>query len=180
MNYAPIADINSEPKNPVIGVRSPSDDPETVGRFVSAQIKGLQQNGIVPSVKHFPGHGDTAVDSHYGLPVINKTKAQLEACELIPFRRAVAEGVSSVMTAHIALPGIGDPNLPEDDPSKKLPASLNPDAIKILRGEMKYNGVIVSDCLEMDGVRTTFGTEKGAVMALKVRNSLFRISWDTH
>ena len=174
MNYAPIADINSEPKNPVIGVRSPSDDPETVGRFVSAQIKGLQQNRIVPSVKHFPGHGDTAVDSHYGLPVINKTKAQLEACELIPFRRAVAEGVASVMTAHIALPRIGDPNSPEDHPSKKLPASLNPDAIRILREEMKYEGVIVSDCLEMDGVRATFGTEKGAVMALKVRNKLSR------
>ena len=174
MNYAPVADINSEPKNPVIGVRSPSDDPETVGRFVSAQIKGLQETGVVPSVKHFPGHGDTAVDSHYGLPEINKTKAQLEACELIPLRRAVAEGVASVMTAHIALPGIGDPNLPEDHSSKKLPASLNPDAIKILREEMKYNGVIISDCLEMDGVRATFGTEKGAVMALKVRKSIMQ------
>jgi len=180
MNYAPIADINSEPKNPVIGVRSPSDDPETVGRFVSAQIKGLQQNRIIPSVKHFPGHGDTAVDSHYGLPVINKTKAQLEACELIPFRRAVAEGVASIMTAHIALPGIGDPNLPEDHPSKKLPASLNPYAISILREEMKYKGVIVSDCLEMDGVRATFGTEKGAVMALKVRNQLFQSNQNMH
>jgi beta-N-acetylhexosaminidase len=180
MNYAPIADVNSEPKNPVIGVRSPSDDPETVGRFVSAQIKGLQQNGIVPSVKHFPGHGDTAVDSHYGLPVINKTKAQLEACELVPFRRAVAEGVASVMTAHIALPRIGKPNLPEDHPSKKLPASLNPDAIRILREEMKYEGVIVSDCLEMDGVRATFGTEKGAVMALKVRNKLSRNERNIH
>lgn len=96
MNYAPIVDINSEPKNPVIGVRSPSDDPETVGRFVSAQIKGLQQGGIIPCVKHFPGHGDTAVDSHYGLPVISKSKVQLDCCELVPFRRAVAEGVESV------------------------------------------------------------------------------------
>jgi len=158
MNYAPIADINSEPKNPVIGVRSPSNDPETVGRFVSAQVKGLREGGIVPCVKHFPGHGDTAVDSHYGLPVISKTKAQLEACELIPFRRAVVGGVESVMTAHVSLPGIGE---------SKLPASLNPDAIKILREEMKYDGLIISDCLEMDGVRATYGTEKSAVLALK-------------
>ena len=159
MNYAPIGDVNSEPKNPVIGVRSPSDDPETVGRFVSAQIKGLLEGGVVASVKHFPGHGDATVDSHYGLPVINKSREELEACELVPFRRAVREGVTAVMTAHIALPGLGDSN---------LPASLNPDAVRILREEMKYNGMIVSDCLEMDGVRATFGTEKGALMALKV------------
>ncbi len=170
INYAPIADINSEPKNPVIGVRSPSDDPETVGRFVSAQVKGLSENGILPCVKHFPGHGDTAVDSHVGLPVITKSKVELDACELVPFRRAVVEGVESVMTAHIAMPGIGDPSLGEDHSEKKLPASLNPGAIKILREEMKFGGVIVSDCLEMDGVRATFGTEKGAVMALKVSN----------
>lgn len=167
-NYAPIADVNSEPKNPVIGVRSPSDNPEAVGRFVSAQIKGLSEGGVIPCVKHFPGHGDTAVDSHYGLPVIAKSKAQLDACELVPFRRAVVEGVDSVMTAHIAMPGIGDLTLTDDHPSKKLPASLNPAAIKILREEMKYDGMIISDCLEMDGVRATFGTEKGAVMALKV------------
>ncbi|CZT05507.1 related to beta-N-acetylglucosaminidase [Rhynchosporium graminicola] len=137
VNYAPIADVNSEPKNPVIGVRSPSDDPETVARFVSAQIRGLSEGGIVPCVKHFPGHGDTAIDSHHGLPLITKSKEQLNACELIPFRRAVAEGVHSVMTAHIAMPGIGDQTLSEDHHLRKLPASLKPDAIKILREEMK-------------------------------------------
>lgn len=168
MNYAPIADVNSEPKNPVIGVRSPSDNPETVGRFVSAQIKGLKQGGIVPCVKHFPGHGDTAVDSHYGLPVISKSKASIEDCELVPFRRAVAEGVDSVMTAHITMPGIGGSKVANDHPSKTLPASLNPEAIKILREELKFDGMIVSDCLEMDGVRATYGTERSAVMALKV------------
>ncbi|KAK6584644.1 hypothetical protein PZA11_002868 [Diplocarpon coronariae] len=166
-NYAPVADVNSEPRNPVIGVRSPSDNPETVGRFVSAQIKGIAEGGVIACVKHFPGHGDTAVDSHYGLPVIAKSKAQLDACELVPFRRAVAGNVESVMTAHIAMPGIGDPNLDDDDPSKKVPASLNPEAIGILRNEMEYNGMVVSDCLEMDGVRAIFGTEKSAVMALK-------------
>ncbi|TAQ89249.1 hypothetical protein B7494_g2412 [Chlorociboria aeruginascens] len=164
MTYSPVADINSEPKNPVIGVRSPSDDPEMVGRFVSAQIKALQSGGIVSCVKHFPGHGDTAVDSHYGLPVISKNKAKLENCEFVPFRRAVAEGVESVMTAHIAMPGLLD----LDNKSSGLPASLNPNVIKILREEMKFPGVIISDCLEMDGVRATYGTENGAVMALKV------------
>jgi beta-N-acetylhexosaminidase len=163
MNYAPIADVNSEPKNPVIGVRSPSDDPETVGRLVSAQIRGLQEGGIVPCVKHFPGHGDTAVDSHAGLPVISKGKEELDACELVPFKRAVAEGIEAVMTAHIALPGIGS----------ELPASLSKEAIGILRKEIGFQGVVISDCLEMDGVRATYGTEKGAVMALKV--SLYHV-----
>jgi beta-N-acetylhexosaminidase len=160
MNYAPIADVNSEPKNPVIGVRSPSDDPETVGRFVSASARGLREGGIIPCVKHFPGHGDTAVDSHYGLPVIHKTKTELEECELVPFRRAAIENIESIMTAHIALPALGG--------EERLPVSLNPRAIALLRDELKYGGLIISDCLEMDGVRATFGTENGAVMALKV------------
>lgn len=164
-NYAPVADINSEPKNPVIGVRSFSDNPETVGEFVSAQVKGLQQNGVLSCVKHFPGHGDTAVDSHYGLPVILKRKEELEACELIPFKRAVIDGVDAIMTAHISLPKL---NKNSKASTTHLPASLNPDAIRILRKDMQYDGLIVSDCLEMDGVRAIYGTEKGAVMALKV------------
>ncbi|KAJ8068423.1 hypothetical protein OCU04_003981 [Sclerotinia nivalis] len=164
MNYAPVADINSEPKNPVIGVRSFSDDPETVGTFVSAQVEGLQQNGILSCVKHFPGHGDTAVDSHHGLPVITKSKEELEACELVPFWRAVKAGVDAIMTAHISLPQL---NSNSNVATNQLPASLSPDAIRILRQEMNYDGLIVSDCLEMDGVRATYGTEKGAVMALK-------------
>lgn len=164
-NYAPIADINSEPKNPVIGVRSPSDDPETVGKIVSAQVKGLKEGGVIPCVKHFPGHGDTVDDSHFGLPVIPKTRAQLDACELIPFRRAAVQGVDAVMTAHIALPNLNKGASSDDE---ILPASLNPRVIAILRDEMGYDGLIVSDCLEMDGVRAKYGTEKSAVMALKV------------
>lgn len=157
MNYAPICDVNSEPLNPVIGVRSPGDDPEFVGRFASAAAQGLREHRIVPSIKHFPGHGDTAVDSHYGLPVISKNRDQLERCELIPFRRCVAEGAEAVMTAHIALPAIGD---------GKLPATLSADALNILRKGMKYDGMVISDCLEMDGIRATYGTEQGSVLAL--------------
>ncbi|KAJ5722651.1 hypothetical protein N7488_000686 [Penicillium malachiteum] len=157
INYAPVCDINSEPLNPVIGVRSPGDDPEFVGRFASAAAQGLREKGIVPSVKHFPGHGDTATDSHYGLPVIPKTRDELERCELIPFRRAVAESIETVMTAHISLPSIDD----------KLPATLSPKVLGILRNDMNYDGVIVTDCLEMDGIRATIGSEKGSVLALQ-------------
>ncbi|KAH2459376.1 hypothetical protein KXW63_001598 [Aspergillus fumigatus] len=158
MNYAPVCDINSEPLNPVIGPRSPGDDPEFVGRFASAAAQGLREQKIIPSVKHFPGHGDTAVDSHYGLPVIEKTREQLERCELIPFRRTVAEGVEAVMTAHISLPAIGD---------GKLPATLSADVLSILRNEMQFEGMIITDCLEMDGIRATYGTEQGAVLSLE-------------
>ncbi|KAJ5236634.1 hypothetical protein N7489_006725 [Penicillium chrysogenum] len=157
MNYAPVCDINSEPLNPVIGVRSPGDDPEFVGRFASATARGLREHNIIPSVKHFPGHGDTAVDSHYGLPVIPKTRDQLERCELIPFRRAVAEGIETVMTAHISLPCI----------DLTRPATLSPDVMGILRKDMAYDGMIITDCLEMDGIRSTYGTEEGSVLALR-------------
>jgi beta-N-acetylhexosaminidase len=164
MNYAPVADINSQPENPVIGVRSPSNDPETVGRFVSAQIRGLKDGGVIPCVKHFPGHGATKVDSHHGLPIILKSRQELEDNEFVPFRRAVVEGVDAVMTAHIALPDLG-----HDVESKCTPASLNATIIDILRSEMKYEGVVISDCLEMNGVSVPVGSEKGAVMALKVK-----------
>ncbi|KAI3239234.1 CAZyme family GH3 [Penicillium roqueforti] len=157
MNYAPVCDINSEPLNPVVGVRSFGDDPEFVGRFASAAARGLREQNIVPSVKHFPGHGDTAVDSHYGLPVIPKTRDQLERCELIPFRRAVAEGIETVMTAHISLPCI----------DLTRPATLSPDVMGILRKDMAYDSMIITDCLEMDGIRSTYGTEEGSVLALR-------------
>jgi len=157
MNYAPVCDVNSDPLNPVIGVRSPGDDPEFVSRFASAMARGLRSQNIIPSVKHFPGHGDTSTDSHYGLPVIEKTRDDLERCELIPFRRAVAENVETVMTAHISLPHIDD----------KLPATLSPKILGILRKDMGYDGMIITDCLEMDGIRSTYGTENGAVLALQ-------------
>lgn len=157
MNYGPVCDINSEPLNPVIGVRSPGDDPEFVGRFASATARGLREKKIIPSVKHFPGHGDTATDSHYGLPIISKGRDELERLELIPFRRAVAEGVETVMTAHISLPQIDD----------KLPATLSPKVLGILRNDMAYDGMIITDCLEMDGIRATYGTEQGSVLAVQ-------------
>ena len=156
MNYAPDCDVNSEPGNPVIGVRSPGDESGLVGRVMSAVAEGLREREVVPCVKHFPGHGDTTVDSHYGLPVINKGMEALEACELVPFRRAAAEGIEAVMTAHIVVPAV----------DSKLPASLSKSWMNLLRDKLQYNGMIVSDCLEMDAVRAEFGTEKGAAMAI--------------
>ncbi|TVY40999.1 Beta-hexosaminidase [Lachnellula occidentalis] len=168
MNYAPIADINSEPKNPVIGVRSPSDNPEVVGKYVSEQVHGFTEGGVASCVKHFPGHGDTSVDSHYDLPVISKSIAEMNACELVPFRRAVVEGVGAVMTAHIRMRGIEElAATAEDIQYKDLPASLNPLAINILRKQLGFKGLIISDCLEMEGVRGPYGTEQAAVMALR-------------
>ncbi|KAL7788171.1 glycoside hydrolase family 3 protein [Trichoderma ceciliae] len=158
MNYAPVGDINSEPLNPVIGVRSPSDQAETVSKFAAACIKGLREYKVVPCIKHFPGHGDTAVDSHYGLPVINKSRADLERLELIPFRDAVADNIEMIMTAHISLPQLSE---------KRLPATLSPETIGILRNEWNYNGVIMTDCLEMDGVRATYGTVEGSLLAFQ-------------
>ncbi|KAL2212873.1 glycoside hydrolase family 3 protein [Sarocladium strictum] len=158
MNYAPVADVNSEPLNPVIGTRSPGDDPSIVAKHVSAAATGLRAASVVPCVKHFPGHGDTAVDSHYGLPVINKDRAAMDAVELIPFREAVKEGIEMVMTAHISLPQLT---------GSDLPATLSSEAIKILRKDLGFEGVIMTDCLEMDGIRATHGTEEGAAMAFE-------------
>ncbi|KHN97369.1 Glycoside hydrolase, family 3 [Metarhizium album ARSEF 1941] len=158
MNYAPVGDVNSEPLNPVIGVRSPGDDAAGVAQFAVECARGLRETGVAPCIKHFPGHGDTAVDSHHGLPVIDKTREELEQVELVPFRRAAAEGIEMVMTAHISLPGLS---------GSRLPATLSPEVIDMLRRDLEFDGVIMTDCLEMDGVRAGYGTVEAALMALK-------------
>ncbi|KAL1643073.1 hypothetical protein SLS58_005042 [Diplodia intermedia] len=156
MNYGPVCDVNNNPENPVIGVRSFSDDPYAVARLASANLSGLRAEGVIPCVKHFPGHGDTAVDSHYGLPLIQKSWDDMETCELVPFRRAITENVPAVMTAHIVLG------------ASKLPATLDPAVLRTLRNDLNFSGVIVSDCLEMNAIRTECGgTVQGSVTALK-------------
>ncbi|KMU76643.1 beta-hexosaminidase [Coccidioides immitis H538.4] len=157
MNYAPLCDVNSEPANPVIGVRSPGDDGTFVGRITSNIAKGLRKNSIVPCAKHFPGHGSTKVDSHYGVPVVRKPKEDLEACELLPFRRAVAEGIEAIMTSHVVMSAFDDAG---------LPSSVSKDVVNFLRRGLQHEGLIITDCLEMDAIRVQIGTEKGAVRAL--------------
>jgi beta-N-acetylhexosaminidase len=157
--YSPVADINSEPKNPVIGVRSFGDDSAQVSRHVLAVKSSLESHRIAASAKHFPGHGDTHTDSHLSLPVILKSKSTLSNTELVPFRALVDAGIASIMTGHMALP-----NITGDDTPCSLSRTISHD---LLRGEMGYGGVVVTDCLEMEAVAQIYGSEKGAVMSLQ-------------
>jgi beta-N-acetylhexosaminidase len=149
---APVADVNSASDNPVIGVRSFGADPDLVARHVAAAVAGTQATGVAACAKHFPGHGDTTVDSHVGLPTVGP---DLDGA-LAPFRAAVSAGVASVMTGHLVVPGYGE-----------LPATLNPAVVTgVLRGELGFDGVVVSDALEMGAVAGTVGLAEGAVLAL--------------
>jgi len=157
--YSPVADVNIDPRNPVIGVRSYGDDPNEVARYVQAVSQGLTSAGIAPSAKHFPGHGNTHTDSHLSLPVIEATTESLAVNELPPFRALISSGIASIMTGHMALPRITG-----DDTPCSLSRAITTD---LLRGTLGYDGVIVTDCLEMEAVAETAGVEKGAVRALQ-------------
>ncbi|AJP02114.1 beta-N-acetylhexosaminidase [Streptomyces cyaneogriseus subsp. noncyanogenus] len=158
-DYAPVADVNVNPANPVIGVRSFGSDPRAVAELVAAEVTGYQRAGVAACAKHFPGHGDTAVDSHTGFPVITHTRAQWEELDAPPFRAAIEAGIDSIMTAHLMFPALdasGDP------------ATLSrPILTGILREELGYDGVVVTDSLGMEGVRTKYGDERVPVLALK-------------
>ncbi|MER6222321.1 glycoside hydrolase family 3 protein [Streptomyces sp900105755] len=158
-DYSPDADVNVNPANPIIGVRSFGAGPEAAGALVAAEVQGYQEAGVAATAKHFPGHGDTAVDSHTGFPVITHSRELWEKLDAVPFRAAIEAGIDSVMTAHIqfpALDGSGDP------------ATLShPVLTGILRGELGYDGVVVTDSLGMEGVRTKYGDDRVPVLALK-------------
>ncbi|MFI9624822.1 glycoside hydrolase family 3 protein [Streptomyces sp. NPDC052042] len=158
-NYAPDADVNVNPANPVIGVRSFGSDPRSVAGMVAAQVKGYQSGGVAATAKHFPGHGDTSTDSHTGLPAITHTREEWAELDAPPFRAAIAAGIDSIMTAHIVVPAL--------DPSED-PATLSrPILTGVLREELGYDGVVVTDALDMQGVRTKYGDERVPVLALK-------------
>jgi beta-N-acetylhexosaminidase len=149
---APVADVNSAPDNPVIGVRSYGADPELVSRHVVAAVEGIQAAGAAACVKHFPGHGDTTVDSHVGLPNVGPDLPGA----LAPFRAAIAAGVATVMTGHLVVPGYGE-----------LPATLNPRLVDgLLRDELGFGGVVMSDALEMGAIAHSVGVGEGAVLAV--------------
>ncbi|MER6721963.1 glycoside hydrolase family 3 protein [Streptomyces halstedii] len=157
LNWAPSADVNSNPGNPVIGVRSFGAAPDLVARHTAAYVEGLQASGVAACTKHFPGHGDTAVDSHLALPGIDVDLDTLHARELVPFRAAIAAGSKSVMSAHILLPAL--------DPDR--PATLSPQILTgLLRQELGYEGLIVTDGMEMDAIAGTYGIERGSVLAI--------------
>lgn len=155
-DYAPVADINSNPDNPVVGVRSFGDDPAKVSELVDASLRGLKDSKVVTSVKHFPGHGDTAIDSHHGTALIEKDIAILEKCELVPFKNC--HEAESIMMAHVIIPALGD----------DLPCSISPSAIKYLKETLNYNGLVITDCLTMNAVSESFGVANSAVRCLQV------------
>ncbi|MBA2773888.1 MAG: glycoside hydrolase family 3 C-terminal domain-containing protein [Nocardioidaceae bacterium] len=158
-NFAPVADVNVNPANPVIGVRSFSEDPQLTAALTAAQVRGYQNQGIAAAAKHFPGHGDTATDSHTGLPTIDHTRAEWEQIDKPPFQAAIDQGIKAIMTAHIVVPSL--------DPSGD-PATLSkPIMTGILRNEMGYKGVVITDSLGMQGVRDKYGDDRVPVLALK-------------
>jgi beta-N-acetylhexosaminidase len=172
-NLAPDMDVNNNPLNPVIGVRSFAEDPQLVAKLGIAQIDAYHKNKIATSIKHFPGHGDTATDSHLGVPVIDKNTSDLDKVELIPFYEAIqAKGnahPSSVMTGHISLPQI----IKEKNRVACIASEVVTD---ILRNKLGYQGIAITDCLEMDAVKDTVGTPQGAVLALQAGNDIAMIS----
>lgn len=158
-NFAPVADVNVNALNPVIGTRSFSSDPTLVSSMVAAQVKGYQKDaGIIATAKHFPGHGDTATDSHTGIPIITHTKAQWQQIDAPPFKAAIKAGVNMIMSGHLVVPAL--------DPSGD-PATLSrPILTDILRKELGYKGVIITDSLGMQGVRDKYGDGEVAVRAV--------------
>nr|WP_085524798.1 glycoside hydrolase family 3 protein [Tuberibacillus sp. Marseille-P3662] len=143
MNFAPVADVNVNPANPVIGVRSFGEDPALVSDMTVAQVNAYQNKDVIATAKHFPGHGDTAVDSHYGLPIINHDLETLHQVDLQPFKAAIDAGIDAIMTAHIVVPALDDSG---------LPATLSkPILTGVLREELGYNGLIITDSLGMSG-----------------------------
>ncbi|OUM98580.1 MAG: glycoside hydrolase [Paenibacillaceae bacterium ZCTH02-B3] len=168
LNFAPSLDVNNNPANPVIGVRSFGERPELAAELGVAAIRGYREAGVVACAKHFPGHGDTVADSHRELPAVPHDRKRLEAVELLPFRLAVAAGAEAIMTAHVRFPAL------EPD---GLPATLSPRILRgLLREEWGFDGVVFTDCLEMKAISGTVGVARGAVMAVKAGADVVLVS----
>lgn len=159
MNFAPILDVNSNPKNPIIGVRSFSDDKETVSAYAIASMKGLQEH-VIATGKHFPGHGDTSQDSHLTLPRIDKTREALDEVEFVPFKNAIKAGIKAIMSTHIDFPAMTE---------NGLPATLSKRVLTgLLREEFGFEGLIISDGMQMKAIQDNYGTVEATLMAIEV------------
>ncbi len=157
--YGPVSDVLTNPANSMVNVRSYGENPQTVSEFVAAEVRGLRDGGVLSTAKHFPGHGDTAQDSHIDTPTINISRERFETVELAPFRAAIAAGLDSFMTAHIALPEITGDN---------VPASLSPQINRdLIRRELKFDGIITTDSLGMGAIVKNYKGTDGAVLAIK-------------
>ncbi|MGZ5425595.1 MAG: glycoside hydrolase family 3 protein [Thermoanaerobaculia bacterium] len=194
--FAPVADVNVNPDNPVINVRSFGEDPGQVSRYVEATVKGLKDGGVLATLKHFPGHGDTAVDSHRALAIVGADRPHLESVEFIPFRAGIKAGAESVMVAHISIPALDDtpapvlPNPPkpvdaigenvEVETKGTMPASLSePVVTGILRKELAFTGLVVTDAIRMGGITSHFTAGEAAVRAILAGADQVLLSADT-
>lgn len=169
MDFAPVLDVNSNPNNPVIGGRAFSSDPQVVKAIGTQVFKGINAAGVISVGKHFPGHGDTDVDSHYGLPIINKTKEELDNLELIPFRYAIEEGIPAIMVSHLLLPQLDEYHVASM--SKAIVTDL-------LRKTLNFKGVVVTDDMIMEGAKGKFTTAEGTVKAIEAGVDVIIISTD--
>src|SRR5438105_14613396 len=169
VNFAPDADVNNNPLNPIINTRSFGEDPQAVARLVRAYVRGLQDNGMLATLKHFPGHGDTDADSHIGLPTIRVSYARLDSVELVPFRAGIDAGAQVVMSAHIAFPAFtGD-----------APATLSSSVLTgLLRDSLKFKGLVVTDALQMGAIVTKYGAGEAAVRAFEAGSDLILMPAD--
>ncbi len=171
LDFAPVLDVNSNPANPVIGTRSFGGDPELVARLGVAYIDGAREGGVEATAKHFPGHGDTRVDSHQALPVVPADRARLDRVELVPFRAAIDHGVTAVMTAHVSLPDVLGPEAP--------PATMAPEIVTgLLRDELGFQGLIVTDALSMGAITDRYGAGEAAVKALEAGSDVLLFPTD--
>lgn len=168
LNFAPDLDVNNNPDNPVIGVRSFGESPELVAKYGREAVRGFQEANVVATAKHFPGHGDTNVDSHLDLPTITHDEELIRAVELVPFIEAIDAGVDAIMSSHIYFPALE---------SQKLPVTLSKTVLTgLLREELGYEGVIMTDCMEMHAISEHYGTVAAAVMAVEAGADLVLIS----
>jgi beta-N-acetylhexosaminidase len=172
-NFFPVADVNSNPANPIINTRSFGEDPQLVGDMVAAYIRGARANGMLTTVKHFPGHGDTATDSHLGVAQVTGDLARLQSVELRPFRQAIEAGVDSVMVAHVSVPAL--------DPDPNHVATVSPAMVTgLLKDQLGFKGIVVTDALEMAGITSLYASNVGraAVDAFKAGNDVLLIPAD--
>jgi beta-N-acetylhexosaminidase len=158
MNFAPVLDVNNNPANPVISVRSFGADPAAVARLGAAYIRGVQNGGMIATGKHFPGHGDTGINSHLALPVVNASRARLDSVELVPFRAAIAGGVAGIMTFHGSMPALD---------SSGVPGTLSHEVLTtLLRDTLRFHGLVITDAMDMNAVVVTYGSAEATMRAV--------------
>src|SRR5690349_8930731 len=190
--FAPVADVNVDPRNPVINTRSFGEDPQDVARYVAAFVRGVQSAGALATAKHFPGHGDTHVDSHRALPVLHVDRERLDRVELVPFRAAISADVASVMIGHLAVPALDDTPAPvraafenvygtfrdEVPHHGTMPATLSKRVIDVLRHDLGFNGLVITDAMDMGGLAAHFDPAEAAVRAIEAGNDQVLFSPD--